>query len=79
MGRSGDAFDQEVVVGYIYMMKLGHLVADKIHAPCCWSLFAGHATATGRQSAVWADSGSAKMEVWALEGVRRGLQPFRNC
>jgi DNA-directed RNA polymerase subunit beta len=31
-GRTGDAFDQEVVVGYIYMMKLGHLVADKIHA-----------------------------------------------
>src|SRR5436305_5876945 len=31
-GRTGDAFDQEVVDGYIYMMKLGHLVADKIHA-----------------------------------------------
>src|SRR5216110_859200 len=31
-GRTGDPFDQEVVVGYIYMMKLGHLVADKIHA-----------------------------------------------
>ena len=31
-GRTGEAFDQEIVVGYIYMMKLGHLVADKIHA-----------------------------------------------
>jgi len=31
-GRTGESFDQEVVVGYIYMMKLGHLVADKIHA-----------------------------------------------
>ena len=31
-GRTGDAFDQNVVVGYIYMLKLGHLVADKIHA-----------------------------------------------
>src|SRR5688572_7281016 len=31
-GRTGEPFDQEVVVGYIYMMKLGHLVADKIHA-----------------------------------------------
>jgi len=31
-GRTGETFDQEVVVGYIYMMKLGHLVADKIHA-----------------------------------------------
>ena len=31
-GRTGEAFDQEIVVGFIYMMKLGHLVADKIHA-----------------------------------------------
>src|SRR6202041_4065090 len=31
-GRTGETFDQQVVVGYIYMLKLGHLVADKIHA-----------------------------------------------
>jgi DNA-directed RNA polymerase subunit beta len=31
-GRTGDPFDQQIVVGYIYMLKLGHLVADKIHA-----------------------------------------------
>src|SRR5512140_751003 len=31
-GRTGESFDQEIVVGFIYMMKLGHLVADKIHA-----------------------------------------------
>jgi len=31
-GRTGDAFDQPVTVGYIYMMKLHHLVDDKIHA-----------------------------------------------
>src|SRR6266850_1700122 len=31
-GRTGEQFDQQVVVGYIYMLKLGHLVADKIHA-----------------------------------------------
>ncbi|MEY4033190.1 MAG: hypothetical protein RL492_384 [Verrucomicrobiota bacterium] len=31
-GHTGEAFDQDVVVGYIYMMKLNHLVADKIHA-----------------------------------------------
>src|SRR5437660_12371788 len=30
-GRTGEAFDQESVVGYIYMMKLDHVVADKIH------------------------------------------------
>ncbi len=31
-GRSGEPFDQQTTVGYIYMMKLSHLVEDKIHA-----------------------------------------------
>jgi DNA-directed RNA polymerase subunit beta len=31
-GRTGEAFDRAVTVGYIYMLKLGHLVDDKIHA-----------------------------------------------
>ena len=31
-GRTGERFDQEVTVGYIYMLKLSHLVDDKIHA-----------------------------------------------
>lgn len=31
-GTTGERFDNRVVVGYIYMLKLGHLVADKIHA-----------------------------------------------
>ncbi|MDQ6670971.1 MAG: DNA-directed RNA polymerase subunit beta, partial [Chloroflexota bacterium] len=31
-GRTGEPFDQEVTVGYIYMLKLVHLVEDKIHA-----------------------------------------------
>jgi DNA-directed RNA polymerase subunit beta len=31
-GRTGEAFEREVTVGYIYMLKLGHLVDDKIHA-----------------------------------------------
>src|SRR4029077_12529515 len=31
-GRTRDTFDQEVVRGYIYMMKLNHLVSHKIHA-----------------------------------------------
>jgi len=31
-GRTGTAFDQKTTVGYIYMMKLSHLVEDKIHA-----------------------------------------------
>jgi DNA-directed RNA polymerase subunit beta len=31
-GRTGEAFERPVTVGYIYMLKLGHLVDDKIHA-----------------------------------------------
>ena len=31
-GRTGESFDRPVTVGYIYMLKLGHLVDDKIHA-----------------------------------------------
>ena len=31
-GRTGEVFDREVTVGYIYMLKLHHLVDDKIHA-----------------------------------------------
>ncbi|MBU2822548.1 hypothetical protein HF283_00230, partial [Acidithiobacillus ferrooxidans] len=30
-GRSGDAFDRQVTVGYLYMLKLHHLVDDKMH------------------------------------------------
>jgi len=65
-GRTGDAFRQRVTVGCIYMMKLGHLVANKIHA-----------RATGPYSLVTqqplggkAQSGGQRlgeMEVWALE------------
>src|SRR5690606_15404359 len=31
-GRTGDAFDRPVTVGYMYMLKLNHLVDDKMHA-----------------------------------------------
>ena len=31
-GRTGEAFDEKVTVGVIYMLKLSHLVEDKIHA-----------------------------------------------
>ena len=31
-GRSGEAFDNPVTVGVVYMLKLAHLVDDKIHA-----------------------------------------------
>jgi len=65
-GRSGERFDQRVTVGYIYMLKLHHLVDDKIHA-----------RATGPYSLITQQplGGKARfggqrfgeMEVWALE------------
>ncbi|MBE7466133.1 MAG: DNA-directed RNA polymerase subunit beta [Planctomycetes bacterium] len=65
-GRTGERFDQKVCVGMMYMLKLHHLVADKIHA-----------RATGPYSLITqqplggkARSGGQRfgeMEVWALE------------
>lgn len=65
-GRTGDRFEQPVTVGYIYMMKLHHLVDDKVHA-----------RATGPYSLITQQplGGKARfggqrfgeMEVWALE------------
>jgi DNA-directed RNA polymerase subunit beta len=37
-GRTGEPFDQEVVVGYIYMMKLGHLVAERFGEMEVWAM-----------------------------------------
>ncbi|MFO7937638.1 MAG: DNA-directed RNA polymerase subunit beta [Kiritimatiellia bacterium] len=74
-GRTGDRFDQRVVVGQIYMLKLHHLVTDKIHA-----------RATGPYSLVtqqplggkaqYGGQRMGEMEVWALEayGVAYALQ-----
>ena len=65
-GRTGEAFEQETTVGYIYMLKLHHLVDDKVHA-----------RATGPYSLITQQplGGKARfggqrfgeMEVWALE------------
>jgi DNA-directed RNA polymerase subunit beta len=74
-GRTGEPFDQRVVVGQIYMLKLHHLVTDKIHA-----------RATGPYSLVtqqplggkaqYGGQRMGEMEVWALEayGVAYALQ-----
>jgi len=65
-GRTGDPFDQPVTVGYIYMMKLHHLVDDKIHARATgpYSLITqqplGGKARTGGQR-------FGEMEVWGLE------------
>ena len=65
-GRTGDMFDNDVVVGYIYIMKLSHLVADKIHARAVgpYSLvtqqpLGGKAQMGGQRF--------GEMEVWAAE------------
>jgi len=65
-GRTGDAFDRPVTVGYMYMMKLNHLVDDKMHARSTgpYSLvtqqpLGGKAQFGGQRF--------GEMEVWALE------------
>jgi DNA-directed RNA polymerase subunit beta len=65
-GRTGDAFEQEVVVGYIYMMKLGHLVADKIHARAVgpYSLVTQQPLGGKAQ---YGGQRFGEMEVWALQ------------
>ena len=65
-GRTGDAFDQPVVVGYIYMLKLGHLVADKIHARAVgpYSLVTQQPLGGKAQ---YGGQRFGEMEVWALE------------
>ena len=65
-GRTGERFDQRVVVGYIYMMKLNHLVADKIHARAVGP----YSLVTQQPLGGKAQHGGQRfgeMEVWALE------------
>ncbi len=65
-GRTGEQFSQEVVVGYIYMLKLGHLVADKIHARAVgpYSLVTQQPLGGKAQ---YGGQRFGEMEVWALE------------
>jgi DNA-directed RNA polymerase beta subunit len=46
--RTGESFDGKVTVGVMYIMKLHHLVDDKIHARIHWTLFSGHPAAAWR-------------------------------
>ena len=65
-GRTGDRFHQEVVVGIIYMLKLGHLVEDKIHARAVgpYSLVTQQPLGGKAQ---YGGQRFGEMEVWALE------------
>ena len=65
-GRTGEPFDRQVTVGYIYMMKLHHLVDDKIHARS----IGPYSLVTQQPLGGKAQFGGQRfgeMEVWALE------------
>ncbi|GAB4354299.1 MAG: DNA-directed RNA polymerase subunit beta [Candidatus Abyssubacteria bacterium] len=65
-GRTGKPFDQKICVGYIYMMKLAHLVDDKIHARA----IGPYSLVTQQPLGGKAQFGGQRfgeMEVWALE------------
>ncbi|MBU0508709.1 DNA-directed RNA polymerase subunit beta [bacterium] len=65
-GRTGEPFEQETTVGYIYMMKLSHLVDDKIHARSIgpYSLITQQPLGGKAQ---FGGQRFGEMEVWALE------------
>jgi DNA-directed RNA polymerase subunit beta len=74
-GKTGKTFDQPVTVGYIYMMKLSHLVDDKIHARS----IGPYSLVTQQPLGGKAQFGGQRfgeMEVWALEayGAAYSLQ-----
>ncbi len=65
-GRTGEAFDRNVTVGYIYMLRLHHLVDDKIHARS----IGPYSLVTQQPLGGKAQFGGQRfgeMEVWALE------------
>ncbi len=65
-GRTGEPFDQEVTVGHLYMMKLSHMVDDKIHARSIgpYSLITQQPLGGKAQ---FGGQRFGEMEVWALE------------
>jgi DNA-directed RNA polymerase subunit beta len=76
-GRSGEAFDGDVTVGVMYMLKLHHLVDDKIHARS----IGPYSLVTQQPLGGKAQFGGQRlgeMEVWALEayGAAYALQEF---
>ncbi len=76
-GRTGDAFDQEVTVGIMYVLKLHHLVDDKIHARS----IGPYSLVTQQPLGGKAQFGGQRlgeMEVWAMEayGTAYALQEF---
>jgi DNA-directed RNA polymerase subunit beta len=79
-GMTGDSFAQNVTVGYIYMLKLSHLVDDKIHARSIgpYSLITQQPLGGKAQ---FGGQRFGEMEVWALEayGAAHILQELLTC
>ncbi len=65
-GRTGDAFQRSVTVGYMYMLKLNHLVDDKMHARSTGSYSLVTQQPLGGK-AQFGGQRFGEMEVWALE------------
>ena len=65
-GRTGDAFERKVTVGYMYMLKLNHLVDDKMHARSTGSYSLVTQQPLGGK-AQFGGQRFGEMEVWALE------------
>ncbi|EHQ56461.1 DNA-directed RNA polymerase subunit beta [gamma proteobacterium HIMB55] len=74
-GRTGDEFDRPVTVGYMYMLKLNHLVDDKMHARSTGSYSLVTQQPLGGK-AQFGGQRFGEMEVWALEayGAAHTLQ-----
>jgi DNA-directed RNA polymerase subunit beta len=76
-GRTGEKFDEKITVGYMYVIKLAHLVEDKIHARST-----GPYSLITRQplggKAQFGGQRFGEMEVWAIEayGAAHCLQEF---
>jgi len=66
-GRTGNKFDQKITCGYIYMLKLGHMIDDKLHARSIgpYSLITQQPLGGKAQ---FGGQRFGEMEVWALEG-----------
>jgi DNA-directed RNA polymerase subunit beta len=66
-GRTGEKFDQDIAVGYMYILKLHHMIDDKMHARS----IGPYSLITQQPLGGKAQSGGQRfgeMEVWALEG-----------
>ena len=74
-GRTGEAFDRPITVGYMYMLKLNHLVDDKMHARSTGSYSLVTQQPLGGK-AQFGGQRFGEMEVWALEayGAAHTLQ-----